>query len=239
MTSLHFVIAIILTATTLSPAFGQRRSRSVKQPAAAIQAYEVCKQFPRTLSERLDFGAAFEVAFVKDSARRRAIAIKDGEFGDINLDTIEDSVVIGAYKSRMQMMYLLLPLASPESDEGAAKFFPLEIRQILQRKSPDSPADFPAYAAQLEQDAAKFRNHIERLSRTSPEVATRISTFKSDLLADKFELPSKTVVRPLRYSSGGDVLTEGESYYQIEGYTVVREQGSMKLAGIRFFTRLF
>jgi hypothetical protein len=239
VTSFPFVIAIILTATTLSPAFGQRRSRSVKQPTAAIQAYEVCKQFQRTLSERLDFGAAFEVAFVKDSARRRAIAIKDGEFGDINLDTIEDSIVIGAYKSRMQIMYLILPLASPDSDEEAAKFFPLEIRQILQRKTPDSPAEFPAYAAQLEQDATKFRNHIERLSRTSPEVVTRIRDFKAELIADKFELSSKTVVRSLQYSGGGNVLSEGESYYQIEGYTVVRERGSMKLAGIRFFTRLF
>jgi hypothetical protein len=35
------------------------------------------------------------------------------------------------------------------------------------------------------------------------------------------------------------VLTKGESYYQIEGYTVVREGGEMKIAGIRFFTRLF
>ena len=238
MITRHFLFAIML-ATILSTAFGQRRSRSVKQPAAAIQAYEVCKQFQRTLSEQLDFSAAFESTFVRDLARRKAIAIKDGEFGDINLDTVEDSIVIRAYKSRMQMMYLLLPLVSPGSDEEAAKFFPLEIRQSLQRKSPNSPEDFPAFAAQLEQDATNFRNHIERLAQQYPEVATRIRTFKADLIADKFQLPAKTVVRPLRYSGGGDVLREGESYYQIEGYTVVGEHGRMKLAGIRFFTRLF
>jgi hypothetical protein len=43
----------------------------------------------------------------------------------------------------------------------------------------------------------------------------------------------------MKSDGSGTVLSKGESYYQIEGYTVVREGSEMKIAGIKFFTRLF
>jgi hypothetical protein len=50
------------------------------------------------------------------------------------------------------------------------------------------------------------------------------------MITGDFRPPKSTLVKPLKYDGGGQVLTKGESYYQIEGYTVVREGGEMKIA---------
>ena len=92
---------------------------------------------------------------------------------------------------------------------------------------------------ELERDARDFRTHLDKLAANYPDVAQRVKKFKSDLVTGDFAPPKTSTVKPLKYYGRGVVLSTGESYYQIEGYTVVRENGQMKIAGIRFFTRLF
>jgi hypothetical protein len=228
------LVSIVMLTTSM----GQQKSRPVKQPAEVVKAYRVCEQFQKILSQNLDFNAAFEQTFTANTKRQRAIAIKDGEFDDTDLATVDDQTLIRAYKSRMQLVYLMLPLASP-SDEEEAIFFPANIKAMFTRKAPGSAQEFASFASQLERDASDFRSHLDNLTAKYPSVAERIRKFKSDLNAGDFRPPKSTLVRPLKYDGSGQVLTQGESYYQIEGYTVVREGGEMRIAGIRFFTRLF
>jgi hypothetical protein len=226
-------------AIALVPAvMGQPKSQTVKQPPEVIEAYRVCEQFQRILSQNLDFNAAFEATFISSKARQRALAIKDGEFDSIDFTGVDDQTLINAYKSRMQLIYLMFPLMGP-SDEEAALFFPPRIKAMLDRKGPKTPQEFGAFALQLERDAKDFRAHLESLAAKYPAVAERVRKFKSDLVTGDFAPPKNSLVQPLKYSGGGEVLSTGESYYKIEGYTVVRENGRMKIAGIRFFTRLF
>jgi hypothetical protein len=138
----------------------------------------------------------------------------------------------------MQLLYLTFPLMSP-SDEEEGRFFPPKIKEVFDRKAPDKPEEFGAFAAQLDQDARDFRAHLDKLASSYPDVAERVRKFKSDLVTGDFQPPKTRVVKPLIFSGGGDVLSNGESYYQIEGYTVVRENGRMKIAGIKLLTRLF
>ena len=208
------------------------------QKEEAVEAYRVCEQFQRVLSQNLDFNAAFEATFTTNKARQRAIAIKDGEFGDIDFARIEDQTLINAYKTRMQLLYLMLPLASP-SDNEEAIFFPPHIKAMFTRKGPDTAAEFGAFASQIDKDTKEFRSHLENLAAKYPSVAERIRKFKSDLITGDFQPPKSRVVEPLKYDEGGTVLSKNESYYQIEGFTVVREGGEMKIAGIKFFTRMF
>jgi len=239
MSLLNRVLSSALVSIVIFPtSIGQQRTRRIKQPAAVVKAYRVCEEFQKTLSQNLDFNAAFEATFTSNKARQRAIAIKDGEFGDIDFATINDQTLINAYKSRMQLVYLMLPLASP-SDEEEAIFFPPDIKAMFTRKGPGSAQDFALFASQLERDATDFRSHLENLKAKYPSVSERIREFKSELISGDFRPPKSTLVKPLKYDGGGQVLTKGESYYQIEGYTVVREGGELKLAGIKFFTRLF
>jgi len=224
-------IAILTTAMA-------QKSRPVRQPAEVVKAYRVCEQFQKILSQNLDFNAAFEQTFTANTKRQRAIAIKDGEFDDTDFATVDDKTLIKAYKSRMQLVYLMLPLASP-SDEEEAIFFPPNIKAMFTRKAPGSVQEFASFASQIERDASDFRSHLDNLTTKYPSVAERIRKFKSDLITGDFRPPRSTLVKPLKYDGGGQVLTKGESYYQIEGYTVVREGDEMRIAGIRFFTRLF
>lgn len=236
LTRLSF--STLLSAVILTTSMGQHKARPVKQPAEVVKAYRVCEQFQKTLSQNLDFNAAFDATFTSNKARQKAIAIKDGEFGDIDFDAVDDKTLINAYKSRMQLVYLMLPLASP-SDAEEAIFFPPHIKAMFTRKEPDSAQEFASFASQLERDVTDFRSHLSGLIAKYPSVAERIRKFKTDMLTGDFRPPKSTIVRPLKYAGGGDVLRKGESYYQIEGYTVVREAAQMKIAGIRFFTRLF
>ena len=223
----------ILCALLVGPATAQR----VRQPRDVIEAYRVCQRFQTLLAEDLDFDRAFEATFTKNASRRREIAIYEGEFGDVDLAKIDDATLLQAFKARMQIFYLLLPLASPDSNEEQALFFPPETKAIFERKPPPTPDEFPAYAQQLQRDAAAFRAHLNQLAARNPRVAQRVRRFKQDLL----QLPRLPAgkVEPLTSYSKGHVLGPDEKYYQIGDYALIREGREMKIIGIRFFSRLF
>jgi len=235
----HQVVIVILTTPALfTISIRQQGARPVKQTEEVVQAYRVCEQFQKVLSHNLDFNAAFEATFTKNKTRQRAIAIKDGEFGDLEYAKVEDQTLINAYKARMQLLYLMFPLGSPGDNEEAI-FFPPHIKAMFTRKGPDTAAEFAAFASQVDKDTKDFRSHLDNLAAKYPSVAERIRKFKSDLVTGDFLPPKSRVVEPMKYDGGGAVLSKDESYYQIEGYTVVREGGEMKIAGIKFFTRMF
>ena len=234
----QFVIAALVTPVLFTISIGQQEARPVKQPEEVVKAYRVCEQFQRVLSQNLDFNAAFEATFTTNKARQRAIAIKDGEFGDLDFANIDDQTLINAYKARMQLLYLMFPLASPGDNEEAI-FFPPHIKAMFTRKGPDTAAEFAAFASQIDKDTKEFRSHLDNLAAKYPSVAERIRKFKTDLTTGDFQPPKSRVVEPMKYDGGGTVLSKNESYYQVEGYTVVREGGEMKIARIKFFTRMF
>lgn len=205
------------------------------QPQEVVEAYRVCEQFRTTLSAELNFDRAFEATFAKDPKRRREIAITEGEFG-IDESSIDDASLISAFKSRMQIFYLMLPLASPQGDEDEL-FLPKEIRKVIDRKPSGDPKDFPEYAEQLKQDAAYFRAHVEKLASTNPSVAERVRKFKEDI-SKKIELPTHPV-KPLTAYSRGRILSLEEPYYQVDECSVIREGSEMRIVGIRLFNRLF
>jgi hypothetical protein len=210
-----------------------------KQPSDAVQAYRLCATFQHLLGEDLDFGRAYEATFARNTARRRAIAIKDGEFDDADLTNVDDVTIINAYKSRMQLFYLMLPLAGPDSNEEAALFFPPQIKQIFNRKGPDDPKEFAAFASQLNRDVLQFREHMDRLAARYPTVAERIRRFKTEMLSVQSTPPKNFKVEPQQNPYDGPVVHKDEKYYEMEGYTVIREGSEMRIVGIRFFTRLF
>ena len=209
-----------------------------EQPPEVVEAYRVCKTFERLLGENLDFDRAYEATFPKDRARRRAIAIADGEFGDQDFASIDDELLIKAYKLRMQIFYLMLPLAGPSGEEEAL-FFPPDIKEVLQREAPHNTQEFRAYVYQLERDVLRFRSHLERLSTRYPFVKERLSKFKSGALATRFEPPVGYKIEPRHGYYRTGVLGKDETYFEIDGYSVATEQGKMRIVGIRFFNRLF
>jgi len=210
-----------------------------QQPREVVEAYEVCRLFQTIIAEDLDFDRAFEATFTKSPTRRREIAIAEGEFGDIDLARVGDASLIDAFKSRMQILYLMMPLMSPDSTREEALFFPPRIKAIFDRKPPKAPSRFHAYSLQLKRDVASLRAHLERLAKDHPPVAERIGKFKKEALSEKFEPPANDIVKPLTAYSRGRVLGLDEPYYQIGSYAVVREGNHMRIIGIRFFTRLF
>ena len=226
-----FIVALFAAFTTSSMAQKVRQTRDV------IAAYRVCNQFQHLLAQDLDFDRAFEATFVKDRQRRREIAITEGEFGPAELTTIDDATLIGAFKSRMQLLYLMFPLISPDSNEQEQLFFPPPIKAIFERKGPNTPAAFAAFAAQLKHDVSDVRAHLNTLAATDPAVAERVRQFKKDL-SETIPLP-KQRVEPLTAYSKGHVLPPKQEYYQVGSYAVIRERGEMRIIGIRFFTRLF
>ncbi|HEV2836350.1 MAG TPA: hypothetical protein VGW58_13575 [Pyrinomonadaceae bacterium] len=234
LTLRHVVLFLFaMLSTAQSHVFAQR----VKHSKEVIDAYRVCQQFQRLLAEDLDFDRAFEATFTKNQVRRREIAISEGEFGPVDLDHVDDATLIGAYKSRMQILYLMLTLASPDSNEQEQEFFPPPIKAIFKRKGPERPEDFPSFSAQLKRDVADLRAHLNRLAVQDPAVAERVRSFKSDLSRVP-QLP-KHKVEPLTAYSRGRVLDVKEKYYQVGDYAVIREGAQMRIIGIRFFSRLF
>ena len=210
----------------------------VKQTPEVVEAYRVCETFEHVLGENLDFDRAYEATFTKDVVRRRAIAIADGEFGDQDFASMDDKLVIKAYKLRMQILYLMLPLAGP-SDEEAGLFFPPDIKEILQRKVSNNSRGFRAYVSQLERDVVRFRSHLELLTSNSPSVAERVRNFKSEALSASVKPPGDRKIEPMRGSYKTGVLGRDEAYYEIESCIVARDQGKMRMVGLRFFYRLF
>ena len=226
---------IILALVTL----GHESSAQVKQSRDVLEAYAVCNRFQQILSKDLNFSDAFEATFATDIKRRREIALRDGELGPADLSDVDTTTLVNAYKNRMQLVYLMLPLAGPTDYEEEALFFPPEINAIFKRPVPESSTEFPAYASQLENDVLKFRTHLNDLAAKNPRVAARLTQFKHEVLAGKLMPPKTRRVRSGTGSYSGHAVWDGEPYYEFDGYTVVREGKQMKIVSIRFFTRLF
>jgi hypothetical protein len=211
----------------------------VKQPREVLEAYAVCNKFQEIMGKDLNFSDAFEATFAHDLKRRREIALRDAEFGSGDLSSVDSATLISAYKNQMQLFYLMLPLAGPSDYEEERLFFPPTIKEIFKRNRPETAKDFPAFAVQLEKDAVTFRSHLNDLSARNPRVADRVSRFKHDALTGKLVPPKTRRVEPDHGGSSGRAVWDGEAFYQLEGYTVVREEKQMKIVSIRFFTRLF
>ena len=224
-----FLFLIILTLSV---------PQESQQPREVVDAYKVCQQFQQLMAENLDFNRAFEATFTKNQARRREVAIAEGEFGNLDFAVIDDTSLIEAYKSRMQIFFLMMPLMSPETKREEALFFPPRIKLIFERKPPKTASQFRGYSLQLKRDATSFRTHLDRLAKEHPSVAERIRKFKEETLSEKFEPPAG-IVEPLMAYSRGQVLRVDQPYYQIGNYAVFREGREMKIIGIRFFTKLF
>lgn len=220
---------------TCTPAvFSQTK---VRQPKDVIEAIRVCNEFQTLLAENLDFDRAFEATFPRNAARRREIAITEGEFDRDNLTGVDTATLVDAFKSRMQVWFLMMPLFSPNSSEEEATFFPLKFKEALTRQPPEAASEFASYAAQLKRDVADFRTHLDQLAQRNPNVAERIREFKRGL-KKKIEPPAQQV-KPLTAYSRGRVLGLKDKYYRIEDYAVIREGAQMRIIGIRFFSRLF
>ena len=233
--SISKLISCCLLVFAFAPA--ALSQKNVRQRKDVIEAYRVCNRFQTLLAENLEFARAFEATFVRNAARRREIAITEGEFHGDNLAGVDTATLVDAFKSRMQLLYLMMPLFSPNNSEEEATFFPPRFKEALKREPPEAASEFASYAAQLKRDVAEFRVHLDQLAQRYPNVAERIRDFKASL-AKKIEPPAHPV-KPLTAYSRGQVLGLKEEYYQIESYAVIREGREMRIIGIRFFTRLF
>jgi hypothetical protein len=200
-----FLLFIILTFSV---------PQQVQQPREVVEAYEVCQRFQTLIVQDLDFDRAFEATFTKSPTRRREIAIAEGEFGNVDTARVDDALLIDAFKSRMQIFYIMMPLMSPEDKREEALFFPLRIKNVFNRKPPRAASRFRAYSLQLKRDAASCRAHLERLAKDHPFVAERIRKFKEEALSEKFEPPAD-VVKPLTAYSRGRVLGLDEPYTRL------------------------
>jgi hypothetical protein len=219
-------------------AFSQKSSHRVRQRRGEVlEAYRVCNRFQQILAENLDFDRAFEATFTRNPSRRREIAITEGEFSGDELTKVDNVTLVGAFKDRMQLLFLMMPLFSPDSTEEQMTFFPPKMKTIVERQAPETASEFAVYALQLKRDVADFRAHLDQLAQRYPNVAERIREFKHDL-AKRIEPPGHPV-EPLTAYSRGRVLGVREEYYRIGDYAVIREGGVMRIIGIRFFSRLF
>jgi len=236
-------LAICVCLIAVANALGQsrskpvKRSRPVKQPPEVIQAYQVCTDFRRLLAEDLSFDRAFEATFVKNSARRRAIAIAETEYSDPNLAQLDDATVIGMYKDATQLLILMLPMVFGVSDDQRAQVFPPSIEAIFERKPPEDPQKIPEVASQLKRDLADVRAHFDKVAVQNPAVAKSLQEYKASLLQPL--QPPNRVVKPLTAYSKGHVLTLDEQYYQIDDCALIREDGKMRMIGYTFLKMRF
>jgi len=226
---MFIAIALILTQSLFVPSTAQR----VRQPREVVEAYRVCQRFQELLAEDLDFDRAFEATFATDAKRRREIAITEGEFGNIDLSTVDDATIIEAFKAQMQIFYLILSSIGNDNKDDLG--FPPKDFKL--RKPPQAPEEFRTYAVELKNDAKTLRADLNKLASRNPNIAESIRTFKKTL-SQKITPPSH-VVKPLTAYSHGRVLGLDEKYYQIGDYAVIREGREMRIIGIRFFSRLF
>lgn len=231
------ILAFLVVFLCAPAAFSQKRSASARQRKEGVAAFRVCNRFQELLAENLDFDRAFEATFVRNASRRREIAITEGEFDGDSLASVDTATLVDAFKSRFQLLFLMMPLVSPDSSEEEGTFFPPKMKALLDRKPPEKPGEFQAYVVQLRRDVADFRAHLDQLTQRNPNVAARIRDFKQTL-TKKIEPPSHTV-KPLTAYSRGHVLGVKEEYYRIGDYAVIREGTQMRIVGIRFVFRLF
>ena len=232
--------AIVLISFTLMPIGSNHSSaRKVKQPREVIEAYKVCNRYYEVFAPNFDFDRAFEETFTRSTARRREIAITDGEFGDLDyLDRIDTDSLVSAYKSRMKIVYLVFPLFIAETKQEEALFFPPAIGEIIERKPPKAMQGFNAYLIQLKKDVATLRAHLDRLTRDHPPMTEQMRKVKDEW--KRIEVPTDHLVEPLTSYSRGHVLGVKEPYYRIGNCSVIREKNQMRLIGIKVFElRLF
>lgn len=225
-------LALCICLVVVAEVSAQRRAKAVKQPREVIEAYRVCEQFKRVLAENFDFDRAFEATFTKDPARRRAIAISEGEHGNGDLSQVDNETVLAIYKDEAQVLILMLPLLFG-GDEAKAQLFPPPIEAMFDRKPPDDPQQLQAYAVQLHQDVADLRAHVNQVATAKPDVAKNLAEYKKYLLTP-LERP-KRIVKPLTAYSKGTVLPTDAKYYQIDDCAIVNEDGQMRMIGYTFF----
>lgn len=238
------LLGTVISGATSLAARSRPEGRTVPQTTIvqsdeAVKAYRTCTRFNAIMAESLDFARAYEETFARDPSRRRAIAIGEGEFGDLEFSGIADKPLIEAYKSRMEMIYLTLVLAGPDTAEDAKLFFPASIKHQMERKAPRSTAAFVAYSRDLARSARSFREHLDHLASIRPDVAERIKQFRIGLTGDPGAPPLDKVIEPIREEYGHGAVKKGEPYYTIGAYTLIQENGEMRIVGIRFITRLF
>jgi hypothetical protein len=241
MRKLLFALRIILLYTIFGCALtvnanGFQLTGQVKQTPEVIEAYNVCRRFQQLLSENLDFSRAYDATFTKTPALQRKVAIIDGEFGNKNFKEIDTSTLVNAYKYRMQIFYLMLALAD---SKDRAQIFPPDFEKTVSREPPADVSQFPKYVLQLKQDSDIFRAHFDKLVSNNLTVAESIRKFKTDLLSEKLEPPTDYKVEPTRGHYKYQALGASQEFYEINNYILIKEQGKMKIVGIRFFTRLF
>jgi geranylgeranyl reductase family protein len=222
---LFIVVALLLAA------HAQAQAQRMKQPRDVVEAYRVCNEFQQLLAADLDFDRAYEATFTKDPARRRAIALAEGEFGNADLSSVDDATLITAYKNQMQIVFYTLLVIDPEKNEAS---LPERIKEIYDRGRPNTTEDFREFTETLKEDVVQLRTYLNR----DPAAAERMRLFKNGL-AKSIPVPKNYVVNPLTYYSKGRVLSEKKEYYQIDSYSVIREGSEMKIIGVRFFNRLF
>src|SRR5215216_2376085 len=226
---------IAITLILAQSFFAQPAAQRVRQPREVVEAYRVCQRFQELMAEDLDFDRAFEATFTRDARRRREIAITEGEFGSIDLSSVDDAALIDAFKARMQIFYLMLAVVSSDNKDERELLFPP--KALIERKPPQAPGEFRSYAVQLKSDVKTLRADLNQLASRNPAFAESIRKFKQELT--KKITPPSYVVKPLTAYSHGRVLGLNEKYYQIGDYAVIREGREMKIIGVRFFSRLF
>ena len=232
--SSKWILCCLLVFACAPAVFSQTRVRQRKE---VIEAYRVCNRFQTLLVEHFDFDTAFEATFVRNASRRREIAITEGEFDGDKLANVDTATLVDAFKSRMQLLFLMMPLFSPNTPEEEATFFPPNFKTTLNRQPPEAANEFAKYAVQLRRDVEDFRAHLNKLAQRYPNVAERIREFRRDM--EKKLEPPEHQVKPLTAYSRGRVLGLKDEYYQIGNFAVIREGREMRIIGIRFFTRLF
>jgi hypothetical protein len=231
------ILGFLVVFVCAPAAFSQKSSARTRQRKEVLEAYRVCNQFQKLLAENLDFNRAFEATFIRNAKRLREIAITEGEFHGDGLATVDTATLVDAFKSQMQLLFLMFPLFSPDSTMEEEIFFPPKIKAIMDRKPPDTASEFAVYAVQLKRDVVDFRAHLEQLAQRFPNVAARIRDFKHSLTTP-LPPPARTL-KPLTAYSRGHGLGVEEEYYQIANFAVIREGREMRIIGINFFTRLF
>ncbi|HKS08914.1 MAG TPA: NAD(P)/FAD-dependent oxidoreductase [Pyrinomonadaceae bacterium] len=229
--ALRPLMFVVLGLMLVLAGHSQTQAQKVKQPKDVIEAYQVVNRFQQLMAEDLDFDRAFEATFTKDPARRRAIAIAEGEFGDLDLTSVDDATLVAVYKNQTQLLFLTLLLIDEEKKEAS---LPERIKAIYDRGKPRTIEEFRSYTDLLKQDIEELRTYLTN----EPAAARRILNFKTSL-TKPIEVPQNYVVKPITYYSKGRVLSEKDEYYQIGDYAVIREGSEMRIIGIRFFSRLF
>jgi hypothetical protein len=224
------LLLICVCVFAVADALAQSPAKQVKQPGEVIEAYRVCSEFQRILAENLDFDRAFEATFVKDPARRREVAIAEGEHGNGDLSQVDTATIVAIFKTQAQGLILMLPLLFADGQED--ELFPPSMKAAFDVKPPDDPQKLQAYAAELQRHVIELRAHVEKLAAGNPTVAKNREEYKKHLL--KVLEPPNRVVKPLTAYSKGKVLLLHEKYYQIDDCAVIREDGHMKLVGYIF-----